>query len=383
MLQQPSAPKVNYGHRASLNCKIHLRNTASEDDVDERLRRYDHLTDVLHAAILRYTNTANMDVVARILNLPRELRDNIYMQLWQPGEKRDPTRSVICWWELFHEPWFSVDHDPDTPAGLSMLYMNLRPPHFIDRSFVGSVLAKEALKLFRDIVGKDLRPIDDEDPVSECLLLDTSVADFVRKDVFGVGFTMEELVRNLDLRVTFQCDALTDIEFYEIQKSKTLDQGSLTTDATAYTREDYLSEINDGVTALLGISHTERVTTHNEHCRHMQTRARVVTLAIRQEEDFGPTWDDPPRFLKLVARAYHGLRAKGFTVKVQYYSEEIELKVLFEDDVWEWTSNDWEENLIRKNTFPGLADGNSPQRYVWAQLQDHVFRHPDNDSLTM
>jgi len=95
--------------------------------VDERLRRYDHLTDVLHAAIIRYTNAANMDVVARILTLPRELRDNIYMQLWQPDEKHDPTRSVICWWELFHEPWFSIDHDPDTPAGLSMLYMNLRP----------------------------------------------------------------------------------------------------------------------------------------------------------------------------------------------------------------------------------------------------------------
>lgn len=351
--------------------------------MEERLRRYDHLTDVLHAAIIRYTNAANMDVVARVLNLPRELRDNIYTQLWQPDEKHDPTRSVICWWELFHEPWFSVDHDPDTPAGLSMLYMNLRPPHFIDKTFVGLVFAKEALKLFRDVVGKDLRPIDDKDPVAECLLLDTSVADFVRRDAFGAGFTMEELARNLDLRVTFQCDALTDSEFSEIQESKTHDQGSRTADATAYTREDYLSEINDGVTALLDISHTERVTTHNEHRRHMQTRARVVTLAIRQEEDLGPGWDHGSLFLKLVARTYHGLRAKGFVVKVEYHSEEVDLKVLFEDDVWTWTEDEWEINLFRKNMISYVqTSGNSSQRYVWAQLRDHLFRHTDQDDLT-
>jgi hypothetical protein len=258
--------------------------------------------------------------------------------------------------------------------------MNLRPPHYIDKSFVGAVFAKEALKLFKDTVGKDLRSIGEKDPVAECGLLDTSMEDFVKRDVFGVGVTMEELVRNLDMRVTFQCDALTDDEFAEIQKSKTHGQGLLMTDMTVYTQEEYLSDLNDGVTALLGISHTERVTTYNERCRHVQTRARVVTLAIRQEDDFMGRYQSC--ILKLVARAYHGLRAKGFRVKVQYYSEEIELKILFEDDVWEWTSNDWERNLVVKNTF-GIGAGTSPQRYVWAQLQEHLFQPPGNNALAI
>jgi hypothetical protein len=328
-----------------------------------------------------------MAVVTCVANLPQELRDNIYTQLWEMDGKHDPTRSLFCWWESFYEPWLSKGDDPSKPPWQSAAYANLRPPHFIDRSFVGSVFAKEALKVLKDSAGRDLRPIGETDPVTECGLLDTSMRDFFCKDVFGVGVTMEELVRNLDLRVTFQCDALNDDEFPEMEESKesegseTDDEGPSSADKKVYTLEDYLSGLNDGVTALLGISHTERVTTHNEHVRHMRTRARVITLAIRQEEGF--EWRDHSPLLKLVARAYHGLRAKGFTVKVQYYSEGIELKVLFEDDVWEWTENDWERNLIWKNTFPGLDAGNSTQRYVWAQLQQHVFRRPDNDESTI
>ena len=330
------------------------------------------------AAVLNYTHDANMEIVTRVLQLPQELRDDIYMHLWGLNDKHDPSRSLLYWWDSFDEPWFSRDDDPNKLRWLRTPLMTLRPPHFIDKCFVGPVFAKEALKQLKDSVGKDLRPIGERNPVAECGLLDASMDDFVEKDVFGVGITVEELVRNLDLRVNFQCDALTDNEFAEIQKSKTHDRGSLGTGATTYTRDDYLRDLGDGVAALLNIPHTERVTTHNEHGRHLNTRARVITLAIRQEDDF--IWRDHSAILKLVARAYHGLRAKGFAVKVQYYSEEIELKLLFEDDVWEWTSDDWDRNLIWKNTF-GIGSGTSPQRYVWAQLQEHLFRRPDNDCL--
>jgi hypothetical protein len=319
-----------------------------------------------------------MEIVTRVLQLPQELRDDIYMHLWALNDKHDPSRSLLYWWDSRDEPWFSRDDDPNKSRWLRTPLMTLRPPHFIDKCFVGPVFAKEALKQLKDSVGKDLRPIGERNPVAECGLLDASMEDFVEKDVFGVGITVEELVRNLDLRVNFQCDALTDDEFAEIQKSKTHDRGSLGTGATTYTRDDYLKDLGDGVTALLNIPHTGRVTTHSEHGRHLNTRARVITLAIRQEDDF--IWRDHSAILKLVARAYHGLRAKGFTVKVQYYSEEIELKLLFEDDVWEWTSDDWDRNLIWKNTF-GIGSGTSPQRYVWAQLQEHLFRRPDNDCL--
>jgi hypothetical protein len=337
-----------------------------------------HLADHLLAAIQSYTHDANMAIIARVLQLPQELRDNIYMYLWGTDEEHDPSRSLLYWWDSFDEPWFSEDDDLCKSRWLRTVSMNLRPPHFIDKSFVGPVFAKEALKRFMDTVGKDLRPIGEKNPVAEYGVLDTSMEEFVSKDAFGVGVTVEELARNLDLRVNFQCDALTDDEFAEIQKSKAHDQGSLVTGTTVYTRDDYLRDLNDGVTALLSIPHNNRVITHNEHGRHIQTRARVVTLAIRQEDDF--IVRDLSPILKLVARTYHGLRAKGFTVKVQYYSEGIELNVLFEDDVWEWTNNDWKKNRFAKNKF-GIGHSTSAERYVWEQLREHLFQKPDEDVL--
>jgi hypothetical protein len=319
--------------------------------------------------MLRYTNAANMLIVTHVLQLPQELRDQIYMHLWRVDGKHDPSRSLVYWWDSFDEPWFSAHETP---------FMNLRPPHFIDKSFVGPNFAKEALKQFKNAVGKDLRPISDKNPIAECGLLDTSMEDFVRKDVFGIGVTVEELVRNLDLRVNFQCDALTHDEFAEIQKSRVHDQRSLVADTAIYSREDYLRDLDDGVTALMSIPPTRRVITHDENSRHIQTRARIVTLAIRQEDDF--IVRDPSPILKLVARTYHGLRAKGFTVKVQYYSEEIELNVLFEDDVWEWTDDDWKKNRIAKNKF-GTGHSTSAEMYVWEQLREHLFQKPDEDVL--
>ncbi|CAN9161978.1 unnamed protein product [Alternaria sp. RS040] len=363
--------------------------TCTKNDLrQDILYRESHLASIksgednLLAAVHSYTHDANMEIVTRVLQLPQELRDDIYMHLWELNDKHDPSRSLLYWWDSFDEPWFSRDDDPNKSRWLKTPLMTLRPPHFIDKCFVGPVFAKEALKQLKDSVGKDLRSIGDRNPVAECGLLDASMEDFVEKDVFGVGITVEELVRNLDLRVNFQCDALTDDEFAEIQKSKAHNRGPLRTGATTYTRDDYLQDLGDGVAALLSIPHTERVITHNEHGRHLNTTARVITLAIRQEDDF--IWRDHSAILKLVARAYHGLRAKGFAVKIQYYSEELELKVLFEDDVWEWTSDDWDRNLIEKNTF-GIGSGTSPQRhveaYVWTQLQEHLFQRLDNDCL--
>jgi hypothetical protein len=236
--------------------------------------------------------------------------------------------------------------------------LGLRPPHFVDKAFVEARFAQEVLKRFKDAVGKDLRPVGNKIPVAECGLIDMCVEEFVKRDVFSVGITVDELARNMDLRITFQCDVLSD---------------------TVAEREDeYLQELNDNVTALISIPYTDRIITHKETCRHLQTRSRIVTLAIRQEYGFTDR-NNVRSILKLVARAYHGLRDKGFTVKVEYYSEEIGLKVLFEDDVWGWTSEDWTANLEEKNTISGyyaeqadIAHGFLEK--VWTDIQEHLFQ---------
>ncbi|CAG5156756.1 uncharacterized protein ALTATR162_LOCUS4551 [Alternaria atra] len=125
------------------------------------------LADHLLAAVQSYTHDANMAIIARVLQLPQELRDNIYMYLWGTDEEHDPSRSLLYWWDSFDEPWFSKDDDLCKSRWLKTVSMNLRPPHFIDKSFVGPVFAKEALKRFKDTVGKDLRPIGEKNPVAE------------------------------------------------------------------------------------------------------------------------------------------------------------------------------------------------------------------------
>jgi hypothetical protein len=55
--------------------------------------------DKLIAAILRHTYAANMAVVVRVLELPRELRDNVYSHLWDVEENHDPNRDLIYWWD--------------------------------------------------------------------------------------------------------------------------------------------------------------------------------------------------------------------------------------------------------------------------------------------
>ena len=315
--------------------------------------------DKLLAATLDHTHAANMAVVARVLELPRELRDNVYANLWDAEKEYDPNRDLLYWWESFNEPWFEIYEEISSLPRLKMRATGLRPPHFVDKAFVGPKFAQEALKRFQDLIGKDLRPFRDRNPVAECGLIDVSMEDFAKKDVFGVGVTMEKLVHNLDLQVNFQCDDLASDDIADLQ-------------------DEYLAEVDSNVTTLISIPFTERIITHNENSRYLQTRPRIVTLAVRQEYGFSDR-SNLQTILKLVARAYHGLRNKGFTVKVQYYSEEIGLKVLFEDDVWGWTSEDWTANLEQKNSLSEYHAehalvAHTHQESVWKDIKDYLFQ---------
>ena len=134
----------------------------------ERLALHHHWADELHAAILRYTCATNMVVVGRVLKLPRELRDTVYMHLWNFEEDKDPNRNLLYWWDSFDEPWFKKDDDVSKSPWLKGFGRYLRPPHFVDKAFVGEQFAKEVLMQFRDGVGRDLRPTGERNPVAEC-----------------------------------------------------------------------------------------------------------------------------------------------------------------------------------------------------------------------
>ncbi|KAF1837550.1 hypothetical protein BDW02DRAFT_595387 [Decorospora gaudefroyi] len=332
-----------------LDREVVISRIAPENTRSELLSLHHRWADKLHKAILSYAHAANMAVVVRVLNLPRELRDTIYTHLWDVEKECDPNRDLIYWWDSFQEPWFEKDENLRGSPWPTTSETGLRPPHFIDQEFVGSKFATEALKRFKDTVGKDLRQIGEKNPVAECPLIDGTVRDFVKKDMFGLGITMEYLVRNLDLRVNFQCDVLSGDEYAESQKSdaEELAEGGEANCAP----ENYLAELDEGLSPW---------------------------LVIRQEYYFSAR-SHRASILKLVARAYHGLRDKGFILKVQYYSQEAGLKVLFEDDVWGWTSEDWAANLQRKNTYR-IQGQNRVQRYqanIWEDLREHLFQPRD------
>jgi hypothetical protein len=292
-----------------------------------------------------------MALIVRILALARELRDTIYTHLWTADGDRDPVRDLVYWWDTFLEPYFLPDSDVrQTPWTTSATGL-LRPPHFTDQGIVGPQFALEVLKRFKDTVGKDLRPTGERNPVAVCTIVDGLLHDFVTKDIFNMGMTVEELVRNCDLRIIIQCDILDD--------------------NVHVARKKYLSQLLTSVTALLGVPYTEHITTHNGTAKRIESRPRTVTLAISQESDFAER-EHFISILKVVAHAYHGLREKGFTVNVEYYSEEAGLKVLFEDDVWEWTDEDWAVNVTRRNE---LVLGTREYRdAVWRDIRENLFK---------
>lgn len=319
----------------------------------------------MQAAILTYAEAANNTITSRILNLPRELRDTIYMHLWEPDSRGDPNRNLLYWWEHFDEPWIRKDRIPMSSTSSTNI-SNLRPPHFVDQTFVGRLFAVEVLKWFKDSIGKDLRPHRTYNPIAECLLLDASMEAFVKKDAFGVGITVEELTRNLDLNIDFQCDALENEE-----------------DDAGKENEKYLHDLDNGSSALLNMPYTNRMIIYDQTGRNIAVRPRIITFAIRQECSTSIKATLVP-ILKLVLRAYKGLKAKGFTVKVRYHSEELGLKVTFDEATTSWTDEDWHRNQQEKNASRvDPAEVNAvKQGLVWKTLREKLFtvRTEDNNN---
>ncbi|KAF1841137.1 uncharacterized protein K460DRAFT_380857 [Cucurbitaria berberidis CBS 394.84] len=310
----------------------------------------------LYDAILRYATAANLTVVSRVLKLPREIRDTIYTHLWDSGGQQDFQRDLLYWWEHFDQPWVIRGIHPCESFGKTGA-TDLKPPYFVDQAFFGADFAREVLVRLQDTVGKDLRPCE-RNPIAEFSLIDASIEAFVKKDAFGVGKTMEELVRNLDLRINFQCDNHMSSEL---------------------ARQNHIAELEEGITALLSIPYSDRITIHDGQMKQLSSRPRIITLVIRQECAIDISVSLVP-ILRLVARARKGLSRTGFTMKILYHNDEIGLKILFEEDVWAWSDKDWKTNLKEKNSCKVDAEewDLEKQAIVWEHVRNVVFNVKDD-----
>lgn len=329
----------------------------------------------LHTAILTYAQAANMAVISRILNLPRELRDSIYIQLFAVSEGHDPRRDLLYWWECFDQPWFRLGDDIHDSPWLTTSVTGIRPPHFIDPAFVGTQFAKENLKLFRMMMGKDMRLENDKNPIAEFTLMDESAEDFVGKDAFGVGMTMQTLTDNLDLCVNFQCDSMdfgpNDISFLDAV-SEGYDATSISTESVSRTESHitrrHIGDLHTGVLALCTLSFSNRVIIQPQRV----DRPKIVTIVVRQEFS---SYKALMITLQLITNLYHSLKKKGFVLRVQYRSEEIGLKVVFGEDVTTWTEDDWRTNFTDRNTSQAdqSMENVRQQRVVWNMFKKTVF----------
>lgn len=324
----------------------------------------------LHTAILNYTKAANMTLVSRVMNLPRELRNAIYMHLWVTDGRKDPSRDLVYWWDSFDEPWFIIGDDLNDSPWITTNATDLRPPHFVDHSFVGRLFAKEVLLQFKDTVGKDLREQDTKLPVAEFALTDESMMDFAEKDAFGVGLSMHQVVQNLDLRINFECDAL----IADDTKENDTDEENHGVDEGHCLQSRHVAQLENGVKALLSMPYSDRVIVRDGLSKRIHNRRRMVTLVLRQEDSFHVR-ESLPVFLKLVNRASCGLRNKGFDVKVQYRSEEIGFNVAVENDARAWTSDEWNDNFSRRNVsrVEQQAHFHESQIRVWNNIKSHMF----------
>lgn len=329
----------------------------------------------LHAAILKYARAANATIIARISGLPRELRDSIYICLFDISEGQDPSRDLLYWWECFDQPWFQLGGEIRASPWLTTDVTGIRPPHFVDPNFMGEKGVREILEAFRAVLGKDMRPNGDKNAIAEFALMDESANDFVEKDVFGVGITMQTITDNLDLCVNFQCDSI-DYEQDDISLVDFLSGGSETirsstennsTREHARIRQQRVT-LRSGITALCTIPSSSRTVVVPRRVN----RPRVMTIVIRQECS---SYRALVAILALVHSLYYSLKEKGFVLKVRYLSEEIGLKLLFEEDVCDWSSENWLTNFTTWNTSRVIqSTENVPQqRLVWSLFENMMF----------
>jgi hypothetical protein len=236
-----------------------------------------------------YMKESNLELAGRVLALPREIRDIIYDNLWN----RDPPPFYEMLWPEDGHSWGRKCSGPPCRCMINL-------PHFVDCNFMGKQFAKEALESFKVVAGGY---------IMDLIVPANDLNGFINYDAFHVDITPEELFRGVHLEIMLGNFVYGDGNTY------------------AAVEAHVTSKLKESAKLLLSIPYTpERAITFNV------THAHERTVNLRDA-------------LRLLKPAFQGLKDKGFEMKLTYICYDTDIEWKFGRDAWEWSADDWQDNL--------------------------------------
>lgn len=263
-----------------------------------------------------FAKTPNLELAARVLALPREIRDIIYDNLWN----RDPPPFYEMLWPENGYSWGKKCPGPPCDCMKNL-------PHFVNCNFMGKQFAREVLESFQAVAGGYI--MDFRVPANE-------LGDFIGSDAFHVGITPEELFREVFLEIMLGNFVYGDGKVYALVESQ------ITT------------KLKEVAKLLLSIPYApEREITFNI------THALERTVNLRD-------------VLRILKPAFQGLKEKEFEVKLHYICYNADIDWKFGRDTWEWSAENWQDNLEDLGDLNvGLGSGafsRALSPYLWEDI---------------
>lgn len=315
-----------------------------QDDVNRTLKYSDgdnSRTLKLYSALLGYSRVATRSLIARILHFPRELRNAIYDALLEVANNRDPRLDLVYYWRYFHDPW------------LASVYFGVT--HFFHHEFVGHFFANELLERFRDTVGEHFASKGYDHAQRNPNVNLAHLATFMDKDYFGIGKSMEELSRSLDLTI--------EIGYNHIEH-----------DYMSWPRYEIMniSELSKTISPLLKIPAVRRGNVFGEaHAGAAYANARRINLRIYDNFDEEPEVEYLKPIVRLVVRLCRRLREKGFLATFQYRNDAQEIGLTYEaeDRQVDW---DHHHQLFVESQIETAPGQRALSEHVWSLFKEVI-----------
>ncbi|KAI8936358.1 hypothetical protein NX059_006770 [Plenodomus lindquistii] len=288
-----------------------------------------------HVKFLRaqYLCALYEELSARLSALPREIRDLIYEELWEPGWFWEPGD---CWrlnWYGIEEilpvtlryPWSPNCCSPATsPTFLCPCSTHL--PYFIQVRLMDKVVVGEILDALNRRIRAHTRSCASTIREHKYRINWDTLERFATPDIFHLGVSIHRLFETLHLRVLFDCMDVID---------------------------------GDGGLEVLGIPGGFKA--QLDRCVKSlwalcEEKPRRVTFVFKAKR-YPPRMPSNATFLfRALSAVFHELKARGFDVHVVYedYWCRWELSVRHwamedEPDPWTWDLTAWNLNLTRSD----------------------------------
>lgn len=311
---------------------------------DAEMEQYKHELPIVDEAIMKYARAACKEVSARVLQLPRELRDEIYLYLcafrrydeYSPAAILGKTSYTFGYRTVnLAVPYAKARYSISSCACLQGV------PLFLDPGVMERQAALEALEVYQKETGKRV-----EGGFHERYLIHwEDVEVFATRDVLHLGLTLHEIFTNHHLTIHIGC--LDDIG------------GDSTLDIIGIPRT--AGRLNKLISALYLLS---------------KQKPRPVTFALQDKVTRTPS--NLEYVLRKLRGPFHQLRESGFQIGVTYDNDGfthrrqccfLEKWTLGDDGwdncntkaVWSWTLHQWNLNFTRchEDYYPKCGMGES------------------------